>query len=47
MEGYHTLPCLYISYPISWIVTFVALLVCFLVVKHRLAKRVTVAAQAV
>ena len=47
MEGYHTLPCLYISYPISWIVTFAALLTCFLVVKHRLAKRVAVAAQAV
>ena len=47
MEGYHTLPCLYISYPISWIVTFAALLICFLVLKRRLAKRVAVAAQAV
>jgi len=42
MEGYHTLPCLYISYPISWIVTFAALLICFLVLKRRLAKRAAV-----
>ncbi len=35
----HTLECLYISYPISWALTFAVHLVCFLVVYRRLLKK--------
>jgi len=35
----HTLECLYISYPISWTVTFLAHLVCFIVIYRKLLKR--------
>ena len=37
--AYRTLPSLYISYPISWILTGGAHLVCFLIVKRRLTRR--------
>ena len=39
MEQFHTLESLYISYPISWVLTFVALLVGFLVLKKRMIKK--------
>lgn len=35
-QSYHTLPCLYISYPISWALTFLVHLACFGVVYWRL-----------
>lgn len=34
-----TLPCLYISYPISWSLTFLVHMICFTVVYYRLLKR--------
>ncbi len=34
----HTLPCLYLSYPISWALTFSVHLICFLVLYRRLRK---------
>lgn len=34
-----TLPCLYISYPISWGLTFLVHMICFAVVYHRLLKK--------
>lgn len=34
----HTLPCLYLSYPISWALTFGAHLICFLILYSRLKK---------
>ena len=39
MEQFHTLESLYISYPISWVLTFVALLIGFLVLKKRMMKK--------
>lgn len=38
-RSYHTLRCLYISYPISWGLTFAVHMVCFAVVYKRLLKR--------
>ncbi len=38
-QRYRTLPCLYISYPISWGVTFLIHLACFAVVYRRLLKK--------
>lgn len=38
-QEYHTLQCLYISYPISWALTFSVHFICFLVVYGRLRKR--------
>lgn len=35
----HTLECLYISYPISWTLTFLAHLVCFIVIYRKLLKK--------
>lgn len=37
--AYHTLPILYVSYPISWIVTFAAELAAFLIINARRKKR--------
>lgn len=34
----HTLPCLYLSYPISWALTFCVHLICFIVVYRKLTK---------
>ncbi len=39
-QKYHTLQCLYISYPISWTLTFSVHFICFLVVYGRLRKRI-------
>ena len=36
---FRTLPCLYISYPISWGLTFAVHLICFMVVYKRLLKK--------
>jgi Na+-driven multidrug efflux pump len=38
-QTYHTLECLYISYPISWALTFLAHLVCFSVVYRKLLRK--------
>lgn len=35
---YHTLTCLYLSYPISWALTFIAHLCCFLIVFSKVKK---------
>ena len=37
-QSYRTLPCLYISYPISWALTFLVHLVCFAIVYRKLLK---------
>jgi len=37
-EHYHTLDSLYISYPVSWTVTFLAHLTCFLIVYKKIQK---------
>jgi len=37
-QQYRTLPCLYISYPISWALTFCVHMICFAVVYHKLLK---------
>lgn len=36
---YHTLDCLYLSYPISWIITFVVELIAFIILNSRLKKK--------
>ncbi len=38
-QEYHTLECLYLSYPISWGLTFAVHMVCFAIVYRRLLKR--------
>lgn len=38
-QRYHTLECLYISYPISWALTFLVHLLCFAFVYRRLLKK--------
>ena len=38
-QSYRTLECLYISYPISWGLTFAVHMVCFVIVFRRLLKR--------
>lgn len=44
IPAYHTLRCLYASYPISWIVTLVAQVIGYLLVMRRLKKRMAPAA---
>lgn len=39
LPGFHTTDMLYISYPVSWTLTFLAHLVCFLVIWRRIIKR--------
>jgi len=39
LAQYHTLGCLYLSYPISWILTFVMQTICFTVLFRRLKKK--------
>lgn len=39
MERFHTIETVYTSYPISWLLTFLAHLVTFLIVRNRLKKR--------
>lgn len=38
-QQYRTLPCLYISYPISWTLTFLVHLICFAIVYRKLLKK--------
>ncbi len=38
-KQYHTLKCLYLSYPISWTLTFLVHLLCFAVVYRRLCRK--------
>ncbi len=38
-QQFRTLECLYISYPISWALTFLVHLICFLIVYRRLLKK--------
>ena len=38
-EAYHTLPVLYLSYPVTWIITGVMQLVLCLVIKRRIQRR--------
>ena len=38
-EKYHTLDCLYLSYPISWIITFAVELLAFVILNARMKKR--------
>ena len=33
---YHTLTSLYVSYPISWILTVIAHMVCYLIIRHKI-----------
>ena len=35
---YHTLQCLYLSYPISWIITFIAEITIFIVLNRKYLK---------
>ncbi len=39
--AWHTLEVLYLSYPISWFLTFAAHMLCWIVVSRRLLKRIT------
>jgi len=36
---YHSLTSLYISYPVSWFISFAAQVVCFIIVKKRMMQR--------
>ena len=38
METFHTRASLYLTYPVSWLITFLAHVVCFVIVRRRLAK---------
>lgn len=44
-QRYHTLECLYYSYPISWFLTFAVHLVCFTIVYRKVLKKNAVTAQ--
>lgn len=39
MEQFHTVTSLYLTYPASWLLTFLAHVVCFIVVRRKLAKK--------
>lgn len=39
MERFHTLECLFLSYPITWLITFTAEFIAFLILLHRQKKR--------
>lgn len=40
IEKYHVIKTVYLSYPISWIITFAVHLLCFVILKRKLTKRV-------
>ena len=44
VPAYHTLQCLYVSYPISWAVTLVAQVIGYVLVARRLKRKLTLAA---
>lgn len=39
MEQFHTVTSLYLTYPASWLLTFLAHVACFIVVRRKLAKK--------
>lgn len=39
MEQFHSIKMIYITYPVSWVITFTAHIVCFIIVRKRLAKK--------
>ncbi len=39
MEMFHTIQSLYITYPVSWFITFATHVVCFLVVRRKLSRK--------
>lgn len=39
VDRFHTLDCLFLSYPISWVLTFAALLCCYFFVRRRLNRK--------
>jgi len=41
-QSVHTLECLYISYPVSWVITTVAHMVCYLCVRKKLYEKKTI-----
>lgn len=41
IEKFHTITTVYMSYPISWIVTFFVHTVCFIIIKKRIDKKQT------
>ena len=42
---YHTLTSLYVSYPISWILTVIAHMVCYLIIRHKIFPKKSAAAK--
>ena len=38
IERFHTIETIYLSYPITWIITTLAHIVCFLIVRKRFGK---------
>ncbi|MCM1145515.1 MAG: MATE family efflux transporter [Blautia sp.] len=39
IESFHTTTSLYLTYPASWVITFVAHVICFIIVRRKLARR--------
>ena len=39
VERFHTIQTLYVSYPISWFITFTVHLICFIIIRRRMEKR--------
>ncbi len=39
LEEYHSVTSLYLTYPVSWTLTFLAHVVCFVIIRKRLAKK--------
>lgn len=37
MEAFHTITSLYFTYPVSWLITFLAHVICFVIVRRKLA----------
>ena len=40
IEQFHTIQTLYVSYPISWLITFLVQMTCFIIIRRRLEKRI-------
>ncbi|MBQ6807011.1 MAG: MATE family efflux transporter [Lachnospiraceae bacterium] len=39
MEPFHTIESLYLTYPVSWMITFLTHVICFIIVRRKLAKK--------
>ncbi len=39
MEDFHTIEMVYITYPISWFLTFIAHVICFIIVRRKMPKK--------